>query len=94
VKARSCKLWLVNSFEFFDYTRFRLDALPANVISLSAVCTNYEYHSDSTGQARRRISSKQKCQHKPRQKAADVRHVSDATRLRCIGNGTDAAKKL
>ena len=38
--------------------------------------------------------TKQKGQSKPRQKSADVRHVSDATRLRCVGNGTDAAKKL
>ncbi len=50
--------------------------------------------SDLTCQPRRRFSSKQKGQHKPRQKSADVRHVSDATRLRCVGNGTDAAKKL
>jgi hypothetical protein len=38
--------------------------------------------------------TKQKGQHKPRQKSADVRHVSDATGLRCVANGTDAAKKL
>ena len=38
--------------------------------------------------------TKQKGQRKPRQKSADVRHVSDATRLRCVGNGTDAAKPL
>ena len=37
---------------------------------------------------------KQKGQHKPRQKSADVRHISDATRLRCVGNGADAAKQL
>ena len=39
-------------------------------------------------------STKQEGQHKPRQKAADVRHEGDATRLRGVGNGTDAAKKL
>ena len=39
-------------------------------------------------------STKQKSQHKPRQKSADVGHESDAPRLRRVGNGTDAAKKL
>ena len=52
------------------------------------------YRSDSARRLRPATSTKQKGQQKPRQKSADVRHVSDATRLRCVGNGTDAAKKL
>ena len=49
---------------------------------------------DSARGLRIATPTKQKGQHKPRQKSADVRHVGDATHLRCVGNGTDAAKKL
>src|SRR4030042_1314022 len=51
-------------------------------------------HSDSACRLRPATPTKQKGQHKPRQKSTDVRHVSDATRLRGVGNGTDAAEKL
>ena len=49
---------------------------------------------DLTCQARRRISSQQKGQHKSCNKPTDVRHVRHAARVRCVGNGTDAAEKL
>ena len=53
------------------------------------------YHrSYSVRRLRPGTPAKQKSQHKPREKSADVRHVSDTTSLRCVGNGTDAAKKL
>ena len=54
----------------------------------------FGHHGDSACRLRPPTPTKHKGQHKPRQKSADVRHVSDATRLRCVGNGTDAAKKL
>src|SRR5665811_1713751 len=50
--------------------------------------------SDSARRLRPTTPTEQKGQHKPRQKSADVRHEGDATRLRGVGNGTDAAKKL
>ena len=49
---------------------------------------------DSARRLRPATPTKQKGQHKSRYKSADVCHVSDATRLRSVGNGTDAAKKL
>ena len=52
------------------------------------------HHSDSARRLRPATPTKQKGQHKPCDKSADVRHISHAARVRCVGNGTDAAKKL
>jgi hypothetical protein len=69
----------------------RHGAIPTSILDSSMMI----YHrSDSARRLRPTTPTKQEGQHKPRQKSADVRHVSDATRLRCAGNGTDAAKKL
>jgi len=61
---------------------------------LNEKITGSYYRSDSACRLRPATSPKQKGQHKSRQESADVRHVSDATRLRRVGNGTHAAKKL
>jgi hypothetical protein len=39
-------------------------------------------------------ATEQKSQHKPRRKSANVRHISDTTRIPCTSNRTDAAEKL
>ncbi len=61
----------------------------------SRFVAEYIHHRrDSASRLGPTTPTKQKGQHNPRQKSADVRHVSNATRLRCVGNGTNAAKKL
>ena len=52
------------------------------------------HHGDSARCLRPATPAEQKGQHKPGDKSADVRNVSHAARVRCIGNGTDAAEKL
>src|SRR5450759_1637983 len=68
-----------------------IGAIPPSILDSS---TMIYFRSDSARGLRPATPTKQEGQHKPGQKSADVRHVSDATRLRGIGNGTDAAKKL
>src|SRR5665647_680759 len=76
-----------------DFTLPSKYSLTLNMTT-SHFCAHARILCDSACRLRPATSTKQKGQHKPRQKSADVRHVSDATRLRCVGNGTDAAKKL
>ena len=68
-----------------------IDTIPTSILESQM---RIYHRSDSARRLRPATPTKQKGQHKPRQKSADVRHVSDATRLRCVGNGTDPAKQL
>src|SRR5665647_964406 len=76
-----------------DFTLPSKYSLTLNMTT-SHFCAHARILCDSARVLRPATPTKQKGQHKPRQKSADVRHVSHATRLRCVGNGADAAKKL